>query len=56
MLMACSDGIVEAFDNAELFTIITENQKAENLCQFLVEKAFELGSKDNITLIVFKKP
>ncbi len=54
ILIACSDGLHGALDDEDIKKIISENQNKANLAEILVKKAYDAGSKDNITVCFYK--
>jgi serine/threonine protein phosphatase PrpC len=49
--LLCSDGLNKAVSDAEICTVMLNNDVAESV-DILVEQALEQGSRDNVTIIV----
>lgn len=54
ILFACTDGVHDALKNEEIELIIKKNLKNSNLAEIIGKKAFDAGSKDNITICYYK--
>ncbi len=52
LLFACTDGIHDALDDAEIETFFNSNEIDNNLAEKLVTKAYKSGINDNITLCI----
>lgn len=54
VFLLCSDGVTDMIPEAEIQTILSTNRPAAAIVTALVERALELGGRDNITAIVIK--
>jgi serine/threonine protein phosphatase PrpC len=51
-LLLCSDGLNSMLSDAQISSILSQEQGTMNTCKRLVEEANKAGGKDNITVIV----
>ncbi|GJL54157.1 MAG: serine/threonine phosphatase [Nitrospirales bacterium] len=52
-ILLCSDGLTKMMTDDEFFTVIRQhNHSLKEACQQLIEKANQLGGKDNITVVL----
>lgn len=54
ILVACTDGVHDALRDTEIERFLKNNATAEELAKILVKEAFDAGSKDNITVCVYR--
>ncbi len=54
ILIACTDGVHDALKDSEIEDLIRKNLKKDNLAEIIAKKAFDAGSKDNITVCFYK--
>lgn len=54
MLIALTDGVHSVLTNSELEVFFNLNKSKRKLPQLIVEKAYQSGSTDNITAVIFK--
>ena len=54
MLFVFSDGVHDPLTQDQIHGLILNNKKSPNLPKLLVEKAYELGGKDNITACFYR--
>ncbi|HET7707567.1 MAG TPA: Stp1/IreP family PP2C-type Ser/Thr phosphatase [Thermoanaerobaculia bacterium] len=52
--LLCSDGLTGMVPEEEILRIVSDNQKLEDACQVLIDKANERGGLDNVTAILVK--
>ena len=52
ILLLCSDGLTEYFDNDEIEYVLSTHRPALECCYRLIEEANRLGGKDNITVAI----
>jgi protein phosphatase len=50
--LLCSDGLYDMLTDIEIRDILLENLKVSCKCDCLVERALDMGGKDNVTVIV----
>jgi protein phosphatase len=50
--LLCSDGLYDMLSDIEIRDILLENLKVSDKCDCLVERALDMGGKDNVTVIV----
>lgn len=51
-LMLCSDGLINAVSEAEIFTLAKLNHDPLSLGRVLIKRALEEGAKDNVTIVI----
>ncbi len=51
-LLLCTDGLTEMVPEQELFTVLSGENDPALVCDRLVDRANELGGKDNVTVVV----
>jgi protein phosphatase len=51
-LLLCSDGLTDGVDDDTIRAVLAEGSSAAATCQALVQRALEVGGRDNITVIV----
>lgn len=56
IFLLCSDGLTESLSDDELCNEISDlrTEESERICKRLIDKALQMGSRDNITAIVVK--
>ncbi|MEA3451347.1 MAG: protein phosphatase 2C domain-containing protein [Bacteroidota bacterium] len=54
ILFACTDGVHDALKIEEIEQIVKKNMKNKSLSEIIGKKAFDAGSKDNITICYYK--
>ncbi|MDD3401667.1 MAG: SpoIIE family protein phosphatase, partial [Eubacteriales bacterium] len=54
VLLLCSDGLHGVLSDEELYSGITKFDDLDELCEYLVKLALKKGSKDNITVAVYR--
>ena len=54
ILFAATDGVHSAMTNADLEKFIIQNKNKKDLAKLIVDKAFEAGSTDNITVVLYR--
>ena len=54
ILIACTDGVHDALKDSEIENIIKKNAKKDDLAEIIAKKAFDAGSKDNITVCFYR--
>ena len=52
--LLCSDGLTGMVPEEEILRIVSDNEKLEDACQVLIDKANEKGGLDNVTAILVK--
>jgi PPM family protein phosphatase len=52
VLLLCSDGLTEMVPDQEILAILNAESDPTAACDFLVNRAIELGGKDNVTVVV----
>jgi len=52
VLLLCSDGLTEMVPDAEIQDILTAEAETSRCCRRLVDRANELGGRDNVTVVV----
>jgi protein phosphatase len=52
ILLLCSDGLTEYFDNDEIEYVLSTHRPALECCYRLIEESNQLGGKDNITVAI----
>ncbi|WP_051786587.1 Stp1/IreP family PP2C-type Ser/Thr phosphatase [Endozoicomonas numazuensis] len=52
ILLLCSDGLTEYFDNDEIEYVLSTHRPALECCYRFIEEANRLGGKDNITVAI----
>lgn len=52
IFIICSDGLSGTLTSEEILNIIIEDRNSINIAENLVDKAYEIGTKDNTTVIV----
>lgn len=51
-LLLCSDGLTEMVDDAAIADILARHLISRDACASLVERALELGGRDNVTVVL----
>lgn len=51
-LLLCSDGLTEMLDDATIADILARHSTSADACRALVDRALELGGKDNVTVVL----
>ncbi len=51
-LLLCSDGLHDMVDDATIARILSQNLSSKDACQALVDKALEVGGRDNVTVLL----
>ena len=54
-LLLCSDGLSGLVYDAEIAAIVAEAASQEDACSRLIERAYEAGGNDNITVVLYTK-
>ena len=54
IFLLCSDGLYDMLPDIEIKDILLENPKASDQCARLVERALDMGGKDNVTVMVIQ--
>lgn len=52
LFLLCSDGLSDMVTEAEITTILKQNEPLASLCQQLINKALAAGGKDNVTVLM----
>ncbi len=52
--LLCSDGLTGMVPEDDILRIVSENEKLEDACQVLIDKANERGGLDNVTAILVR--
>lgn len=53
LVLGC-DGVWDVMDNQDVINLLKANKKKTNLAKLIAEKAYEIGSTDNITVVVYE--
>ena len=48
----CSDGLTNMLEDAEILSIVRNNDNIEDAARLLIDRANENGGKDNISVII----
>ena len=51
-LLLCSDGLTNELGDRELNRLLSGNSDAVHLCVRMIERALEIGARDNVTVVV----
>lgn len=54
MLLLCSDGLCGVMDDAEMAAYLRNSTDLDATCASLISRALQLGSRDNITVVIVK--
>jgi protein phosphatase len=54
IFLLCSDGLYDMLPDIEIKDILLENPKVSDQCDRLVERALDMGGKDNVTVMVIQ--
>lgn len=54
ILLLCSDGLTGVMDDSDIASFLSAKNDLDSICSDLIQQAYDLGSSDNITVVLAK--